>query len=62
MDLVIGLPIFSNQKDEIYELILVINDQLRKMVYYKLVKVIMDTPVLAEVIIKIVVRHYGLSD
>ena len=32
------------------------------MVYYNLVKVIIDAPGLAEVIINIVVRHYGLPN
>ena len=32
------------------------------MVYYKLVKITIDTLSLAKLIINIVVRHYGLSD
>ena len=32
------------------------------MVYYKPVKVIIDAPGLAEIIINVVVRHHGLSD
>ena len=32
------------------------------MVHYKLVKVIVNAPGLIEVIINIVVRHYGLPD
>lgn len=41
---------------------LVIVKRLTKMVYYKLVKVTIDAPSLAEVIINVVVRHYGLLD
>lgn len=33
-----------------------------QMVYYKLVKVIINTARLAEVIINMVVQHYSLSD
>lgn len=32
------------------------------MIYYELVKVIIDTLALAEVIIHVVVKHYNLSD
>ncbi len=32
------------------------------MIYYKLVKIIFDTPALAEVIIKVVIQYHSLSD
>ena len=62
MDFVIGLLISTDWKGESYDFILVIVDQLTKMVYYKPVKVIIDAPGLAEVILDVVVWHYGLPD
>ncbi len=62
MDFVTGLPVSTNWKHETYDSILVIVDWLTKMVYYKPVKVTINTPALAEVIIKAVVRHHGLPD
>ena len=62
IDFVIGLPISTDWKRDSYDSILVIVDWLTKMVHYKPVKVTIDIPGLAEVIIDIVVRHYGLSD
>ena len=51
IDFVIGLPISTNWKRDSYNSILVIVDQLIKMVHYKPVKVIIDTFGLVEVII-----------
>ena len=62
IDFVTGLLVSTNWKGETYDSILVIVDRLIKMVYYKLVKVIINTPGLAEIIIDVVVKHYGLSD
>ena len=62
MDFVTGLPISTDWKGDSYDSILVIVDRLTKMVYYKPVKVTIDTPGLAEVIIDIVVKHHGLPD
>ncbi len=62
IDFVTGLPVSTNWKGEIYDLILVIVDRLTKMVHYKPVKVTIDTPALAKVIIEAVVRHHGLPD
>ena len=45
-----------------YDSILVIVDRLTKMVHYELVKVTIDAPGLAEVILDVVVRHHGLPD
>ncbi len=58
MDFVTSLSIPANQKGDSYDLILVIVDQLTKMVYYKPVKVMIDVPDLAEVIIDIVVNYH----
>ncbi len=62
MDFVTGLLISTNWKGDTYDSILVIIDWLPKMVYYEPVKVIIDTPGLAEVILDIVIRHHGLPD
>lgn len=55
LDLDTGLLISSNRKSETYDSILVIIDRLIKMVDYKKVKVIINGPKLAKVIINIVV-------
>ena len=55
MDFVTGLPLSSDWKGDSYNSILVIVDQLTKIVYYKPVKVTIDAPRLAEVIIDVVV-------
>ena len=62
MDFVTWLPISTNWKGDSYDSILVIVDQLTKMVHYKPVKVTIDAPGLAEVILDVVVRHHGLPD
>ena len=62
MDFVTGLPVSTDWKGDSYDLILVIVDRLTKMVHYKPVKVTIDAPGLAEVIINIVVRHHGFPD
>lgn len=54
-EFVTGLSISTYWKDKIYASILIIVDWLIKMVYYKPVMVIIDTPALAEVIITVVV-------
>ena len=55
MDFVTGLPISNNSKKDSYDSILVIIDWLTKMVYYKLVKITLNIPGLAEVIIDVIV-------
>ena len=62
MDFVTDLPILMDWKRDSYNSILIIVDRLTKMVHYKPVKVTIDAPGLAEVIINIVVRHHGLLD
>ncbi len=62
MDFVTGLPISANWKGDSYDSILVIVDWLTTIVYYVLVKVTIDVPGLAEVIIDVVVRHHGVSE
>ncbi len=55
MDFVIGLLILVNWKGDRYDSILVIVDWLIKIVHYKPVKVTIDAPSLAKVIINMVV-------
>ena len=62
MDFVTGLPLSADWKGDNYDSILVIVDRLTKMVYYEPVKVTIDTPGLAEVIIDVIVWHHGLPD
>lgn len=62
MDLVTKLPVFTNLKGKIYDLILVIVNQLTKMIHYELVKITIDILELVEVIIKMVVQHHDLLD
>ena len=56
------LPVSTNWKSETYDSILVIFDRLTKIVDYEPVKVTIDAPGLAKVIIDMVVRHNGLPD
>ena len=53
---------FNGLKGDSCDSILVIVDWLTKMVHYKLVKIIIDAPGLAKVIIDVVVRHHNLLD
>ena len=62
MDFITGLPVSIDWKKDNYNFILVIVNWLTKMVYYKLVKITLNAPGLAEVIIDVVVRHHGLPD
>ena len=57
-----GLPVFMDWKGDSYNLILVIVDRLTKMVYYKPIKITINAPGLAEIIIDVVVRHHNLPD
>ncbi len=62
MDFVTGLPISADWKSYSYNSILVIVDRLTKMVHYEPVKVTIDAPSLAEVIIDVVVRHHRVPE
>ena len=62
MDFVTGLPVSTDWKGESYDFILVIVDRLTKIVYYEPVKVTIDAPELVEVILDVVVQHYGLPN
>ncbi len=62
MDFVTGLLISVDWKGDSYDLILVIIDQLTKMVHYVLVKVTIDVPGLADLFIDMVVHHHGVPE
>ena len=62
IDFVIGLPISANQKSDSYNSILVIVDQLSKIVYYKPINITIDGPGLAKVIINVIMYHHGVSE
>ena len=62
MDFVTGLLILIDWKGDSYNSILVIVDWLTKIIYYKPVKIIIDAPGLAKIIIDMVVRHHNLLD
>ncbi len=62
MDFITGLPISANWKGDSYDSILVIVDQLTKMVHYVPVKVTINAPGLAEVIIDVVMCHHGVLE
>ncbi len=62
MDFVTDLPILANWKDDSYDLMLVIIDRLTKIVHYEPVKVTIDAPSLAEVIIDVVVGHHRVPE
>ena len=57
-----GLPILTDWKGDSYDSILVLVNQLTKMVHYEPVKVTIDAPGLAKVILDVVVRHHGLPN
>ena len=57
-DFVLGLPVYTNRKGETYDSILIMIDWLTKIVNYVPVKVTIDAPGLAKVIIDVVVTHY----
>ena len=62
MDFAIDLPVLTDWKGDIYDSILVIVDRLTKIVHYEPVKISINTPGLAEIIIDVVVWYHGLPD
>ena len=62
MEFAMYLLLFTNWKRDSYDLILVTVNRLTKMVHYKLVKVTINAPRLAKVIIDVVVQHFGLPN
>ncbi len=62
INFVTDLSISVDWKSDSYDSILVIVDRLTKIVYYKPVKVMIDTTRLAKVIINVVVRHHEIPE
>ena len=62
MDFVTGLPILFDWKKDTYDSILFIVNWLTKMVHYKLVKITINAPSLAKIIIDVEVWYHGLSN
>ena len=62
MDFMMGLSLSTHWKGNSYDSILVIVNHLTKMVHYEPVKITINAPGLAEVIIDVVVRHHDLLD
>ena len=62
MDFVTSLSILTNWKRDSYNLIFIIVNWLIKMINYKPVKIIINAPGLAEIIINVVVRYHGLPN
>ena len=62
MDFMTRLPLSADWKGDSYDSILVIVNQLTKMVHYEPVKVTINAPGLVEVIIDVVVWDHGLPD
>ena len=60
MDFLTGLLILTNWRGESYNFILVIVDRLTKMIYYKPVKVTINAPKLAKVILNMIIQHHSL--
>ena len=62
MDFVTDLSVSANWKDDSYNSILVIVDRLTKIVYYVPIKITIDAPGLAKVIINVIVHHSGVPE
>lgn len=62
MEFVISLLFFTDWQGNSYDSILIIVKYVTKMVHYESVKVTINDPRLAEVIINVVVWHHGLLD
>ena len=62
MEFVTSLSISTNWKDDSYESILVIIDELIKMIHYEPIKVMIYKSGLAKVIIHMVMYYYRVPD
>ncbi len=60
MDFVIGLLISINWKNKNYDFLLIIINYLIKIVYYKSIKVTINTLGQTKVIINMKIRHYSI--
>ena len=62
IDFITRLPISTDWKDESFDSILVIVNRLTKMMHYELVKVTINAPRRAKVILDVVVSRHGLFE
>ena len=62
MDFGTGLPISTDWEKDSYNSISIIIDYFKKIVYYELIKVTINIPCLAKVIIDVIIRNNSLSD
>ena len=62
IDFVSSLLILTNWKGDSYNLILVIVDRLMKIIHYEPVKVTINAPDLAKMIIDVVVRYNRIPE
>lgn len=62
MNFVISYLISTHWKKDSYKSILIIINELTKIIHYKSIKVIINPLGLGEMIIDIVRRHYGVSE
>lgn len=62
IDFMTGQLLLIDKKNDSYNVILVIANCLTKIVHYKPVKIIIDITGLVEVIINMVIKHYGLRE
>ena len=62
MDFMTRLPISSNWKSNNYDFIFIVVDCLTKIVYYKLIWIIIDIFGIAQVIIAIIFQYYNFFD
>lgn len=62
MNFIASLPVSTNWKNETYDSILVIVDCLTKIVHYKPVKIMINIPGLAKVIINVVIYYHGVLE
>lgn len=62
IDFVTRLLISTNWKNKSYDSILVIFNPLTKIIFYELVKMTINIPRLAKIILDMVIQHHGLCD
>ena len=62
MDFLTGVLVSIDWRKDSYNFILVIVDWLIKMVYYKSMKITLNAPEVAKIIIDVIVCHHGRSD
>lgn len=62
MTFMTDLSILKDKKPYSHNLISVLVDQLIKIVYYKLVKILISRSGLAKIIIYMIITHYNLTD